>query len=93
MVSEIRNYPNGVISTTYSRQTPSDKDEKIRQNNTRIRELQQRLETETNPAIRARCEEIINNLKSSNKDLEASKVIISRNPWHDLCVPKWKNQK
>ncbi len=71
-------YPTG-------RQTVADKDKIIEEAKKTIVDMQKRLETEQNPKIRARCEEIIEVQIDKIERTYQDKKIISRNPFGELC--------
>ncbi len=71
-------YPTG-------RQTVADKDKIIADAKETIEKMKKRLETEENPKIRARCEEIIRDQGELIERARRDKKIVSRNPFGELC--------
>ncbi|MBQ9540661.1 MAG: hypothetical protein IJU89_04535 [Alphaproteobacteria bacterium] len=66
-------------------QTVADKDKIIADAKETIAKMQERLKTEKNPAIRARCEEIIQNQLEKIKRERVSKRVLQQNPFGELC--------
>ena len=93
MASEIKTYPNGVLTTSYPKQTVEDKMKMIENNTKAIANARKALKATTNPKKIAHCQEIINNCTEANARLREDIRIISRNPWHDLCTAKWAEHK
>ncbi len=69
-------------------QTVADKDEIIANCEETIAKMQERLKTEKNPAIRARCEEIIQNNLETIERARVAKRILQQNPFSKLCDQK-----
>lgn len=76
--SSVLPYPTG-------RQTVADKDKIIADAKETIAKMQERLKTEKNPTIRARCEEIIQNQLEKIKRERVSKRVLQQNPFGELC--------
>ncbi|MBR6751674.1 MAG: hypothetical protein IKL95_00155 [Alphaproteobacteria bacterium] len=66
-------------------QTAADKDKIIADAKETIAKMQERLKTEKNPAIRARCEEIIQNQLEKIERERVSKHVLKQNPFGELC--------
>lgn len=71
-------YPTG-------RQTVADKDKIIADAKETIEQMQERLKTEENPKIRARCEEIIQNQLDKIERERVAKRVLKQNPFGELC--------
>ena len=76
--SSVLPYPTG-------RQTVADKEKIIADAKETIAKMQERLKTEKNSAIRARCEEIIQNQLEKIERERVSKRVLQQNPFGELC--------
>lgn len=89
MIPKTINYNN--FSSRYpmaTGQTVADKDEIIANCEETIAKMQERLKTEKKPAIRARCEEIIQNSLETIERARVAKLILQKNPFSKLCDQK-----
>ncbi|MFQ6759977.1 MAG: hypothetical protein ACLRFM_01055 [Alphaproteobacteria bacterium] len=66
-------------------QTAADKDKIIEEAKETIKKMQERLKTEQNPKIRARCEEIIQNQLEKIERERVAKRVLKQNPFGELC--------
>lgn len=84
---DFRNF-SGRYPMPMGTQTVVDKDNIIADAQKTIAAMRKRLQTEEDPKVRARCEEIIKNQQETIDRERKAKEIISRNPFGPLCSLK-----